>query len=120
MRLTGLEQQEKELQGQTDETTRKKKTLNKPTAMTEEERKKRQESEKSIQETVDALALKYAREGKKKEIAGMNEGHLKLIAEIREEYADRGRVIEQEEKKLQEKYDDLKEEMPDDMKQKVI
>ena len=47
----------------------------------------------------------------------MNEGHLKLIAEIREEYADRGRVIEQEEKKLQEKYDDLKEEMPDDMKQ---
>ena len=117
VRLTGLEQQEKELQGQTDETTRKKKTLNKPTAMTEEERKKRQESEKSIQETVDALALKYAREGKKKEIAGMNEGHLKLIAEIREEYADRGRVIEQEEKKLQEKYDDLKEEMPDDMKQ---
>ena len=117
VRLTGLEQQKKELQGQTDETTRKKKTLNKPTAMTEEERKKRQESEKSIQETVDALALKYAREGKKKEIAGMNEGHLKLIAEIREEYADRGRVIEQEEKKLQEKYDDLKEEMPDDMKQ---
>ena len=39
VRLTGLEQQEKELQGQTDETTRKKKTLNKPTAMTEEERK---------------------------------------------------------------------------------
>lgn len=115
--LTGLEQQEKELQGQADETTRKKKALNKPTVMTEEERKKRQESEKSIQETVDALALKYAREGKKKEIAGMNEGHLKLIAEIREEYADRGRVIEQEEKKLQEKYDDLKEKMPDDVKQ---
>ena len=47
----------------------------------------------------------------------MNVGLLNLLAEIREEYADRGRVIEQEEKKLLEKYDDLKEEMPDDMKQ---